>query len=215
MSSGTRIIGVDFDNTLVTYDELLHTVATQRRLSPASAPKSKKSIRDYVRQLPDGEIEWQKLQAIAYGPLIKEAKLIDGVQAFFELCKRNGVKAYIVSHKTEFSRYDETRTNLRTAALGWMAANGFFRTDGLGLAHDAVFFSATRQEKIEQIRQLGCTHFIDDLEETFLEESFPVGVERILYVPHRQSETQPDMKVVTSWQEIGEYFFAAGESSGN
>lgn len=206
MSSGTRIIGVDFDNTLVTYDELLHKIAVQRGLIPASAPKSKMSIRDYIRHLPDGEIEWQKLQAIAYGPLIKEAKLIDGVQAFFELCKRNGVKAYIVSHKTEFSRYDETRTNLRTAALGWMAANGFFRTDGLGLAPDAVFFGATRQEKIEHIRALGCTHFIDDLEETFREPTFSAGVEKFLYAPHGHAPL-PSVTVVATWQALCEHFF--------
>lgn len=203
------IIGIDFDNTLVTYDEILYTVALKRGLIPPTADKSKKIIRDRVRQLPDGEVEWQKLQASVYGPLIMEARLINGVQAFFELCRRNGVKVYIVSHKTEFSRYDETRTNLRTAALGWMAANGFFQTEGLGLSPETVFFCATRGEKIEHIRQLGCTHFIDDLEETFLEENFPVKVERVLYAPSRQTGTLTGVRVVTSWQEISEYFFAA------
>lgn len=203
-----RIIGVDFDNTLVTYDEILYTVAIKRELIPPTADKSKKIIRDRVRQLPDGEIEWQKLQASVYGPLIMEARLINGVQAFFKLCRRNGVKVYIVSHKTEFSRYDETRTNLRTAALGWLAANGFFQAEGLGLSPEDIFFGATRQEKIGYIKQLGCTHFIDDLEETFLEENFPMNVERILYAPHRQSATWPEIKVVMNWQEINEYFFA-------
>ena len=34
----------------------------------------------------------------------------------------------------------------------------------------------------ERIRALGCTHFIDDLEEVFLEPSFPSDVHKILFV---------------------------------
>lgn len=203
------IIGVDFDNTLVTYDEFLHTIAVQRGLVLPTTEKSKKNIRDQIRLSPDGEIDWQKLQALVYGPHMNEARLVVGVPSFFELCKRNKVKVYIISHKTEFANYDETHTGLRAAALNWMAANKFFEADGLGLSPDIVFFSATRQEKIELIQQLGCTHFIDDLEETFLERTFPVDVEKILYAPHRQSAAPPGTKVVATWQEISEYLFDA------
>lgn len=203
------IIGVDFDNTIVTYNELLYKVAVQRGLIPSTVEKSKKDIRDQIRLLPDGEIEWQKLQAIAYGPRISEAKLNAGVWEFFELCKCNNVKVYIVSHKTEFAEYDETRTNLCTTALGWLRANQFFQPAGLGLSLEAVFFGATRQEKIKYIGQLGCTHFIDDLEETFLEEGFPADVEKILYAPCYPRVAMSRVKVITSWHEISEYFFAA------
>jgi hypothetical protein len=206
--SRERIIGVDFDNTLVTYDGLLYNIAVQHGLIPPTTEKNKKCIRDHIRQLPTGEIEWQKLQALAYGPRIGEARLIDGVWTFFKLCKQNGVKVYIVSHKTEFANYDETHTNLRTAALDWMAANKFFKKEGLGLSTEVVFFGAIRQEKIELVRMLGCTHFIDDLEETFLEETFPANVEKILFAPYRQPETLPGVKVLRAWQEINDYFFS-------
>ena len=203
------IIGVDFDNTIVSYDDLMHRVAVQRGLIHPDVRKSKKHIRDSIRQLPDGEIEWQRLQAIVYGPRTGEARLIEGVQTFFNLCKQHKVAVYIISHKTEYANFDETRTNLRLAALAWMRQNSFFETDGLGLSQENVYFESTRREKIERIKHLGCTHFIDDLEETFLEDSFPANVEKILYAPHMQHSFLPGVRVVTTWEEVSDYFFNA------
>lgn len=204
------IIGVDFDNTLVTYGELFHEIALEQGLISPTIDKNKKSIRDHIRGLPDGEVEWQKIQALAYGPRMQDAKLIDGVRTFFKLCNLNNAKVYIISHKTEFVRHDKTQTNLRVEALRWMEENEFFRpaSSGLGLCPDAIFFGETRCQKIDYIKKLCCTHFIDDLEETFLEESFPENVKKILYAPYRSSIVQPKMKVVADWNEINDYFFS-------
>jgi hypothetical protein len=208
------ICGIDFDNTIVTYDELLTTIARERGLidrAPADAAciQTKRNLRDQIRQLPDGEIEWQKCQALLYGQRIGEAKLADGVDAFVKECRRRGIAVHVVSHKTEFSAYDPTGTNLRTAAMNWMIANRFFEADGLGLSPQCVYFAGTRAEKIGRIRQLGCTHFIDDLEETFLEEDFPRATERILYEPGRQSPAPHGVALMRTWQEIRAYFIDA------
>lgn len=203
------IIGVDFDNTLVSYDDIMYSVALEEGLIYSAIRKSKKDIRNRIRQLPDGEMEWQRLQAIVYGPRMGEARLIDGVQTFFELCKQHKVRVYIVSHKTEYASLDETGINLRVAAITWMRRNGFFEADGLGLSQNDVYFESTRREKIERIRHLGCTHFIDDLEETFLEELFPMNAEKILYAPHMQHSSLPGARVFTTWKEISGYFFNA------
>jgi len=202
-----RICGVDFDNTIVTYDELLARIAYERGLLDSDVPATKRTIRDRIRRLPNGEIEWQKCQALLYGSRIREAKLSEGVTRFFQLCRANRIPVYIVSHKTEYSRYDTTGTNLRDAAVGWMAAHKFFDSDGLGLMRDFVYFAGTRQEKILRLAALGCTDFIDDLEETFQEEAFPTGVTRILYEPGRESPPPPGVKLIKSWQEISDYFF--------
>jgi hypothetical protein len=204
-----EIVGVDFDNTILTYDEVLSRIARERGLLGGEAARTKREIRDHIRRLPGGEIEWQKCQALSYGPRIGEARLIEGVPEFFRRCREEGVKVYVVSHKTENSRYDTTGTNLREAALGWMVANGFFEAEGLGLRRDQVFFAATRAEKIERVKQLGCTHFIDDLEETFLEERFPAGTVRLLYEPAGESTPPPEVTRMKSWRQIGEYFFGA------
>jgi hypothetical protein len=204
------ICGVDFDNTLVTYDELLTTIARERGCIGTGPIETKRAIRDRIRRLPDGEIEWQKCQALLYGPRIGEARLSDGVGTFIRLCRQHGIQVHIISHKTEFSRYDPSGTNLRSAAMNWMTANGFFEPDGLGLDPRHVFFAATRDEKIARIRQLVCTHFIDDLEETFLEEAFPLATARILYEPGRQFPAPHGVALMRTWQEICDYLFRAG-----
>lgn len=202
-----RGAGVDFDNTIVTYDELLARIARERGLFDDETFASKRSIRDRIRLLPDGEIEWQKCQALLYGSRIREARLIEGVRPFFRLCRDRGVKTYIISHKTEYSRYDPTGTNLRQAALAWMTRNQFFDADGLCLTPEQVLFAETRQEKIARIKELGCSDFIDDLEETFLEPTFPAGVTRLLYEPGRKTAPPAGVTLMKSWQEISDYFF--------
>jgi len=106
---------------------------------------------------------------------------MDGAGAFIRACRGRGWPLYVVSHKTAVAGYDDTRTNLRDAALAWMASQGFFEQNGLGFSRDHVFFEGTRPAKIERIKTLGCTHFIDDLEEVFLEPSFPAGVKKFLF----------------------------------
>jgi hypothetical protein len=194
---------------LVSYNELLARIARERGLLDSVASDTKRKLRDRIRQLEDGEMEWQKCQALLYGPRIGEATLIEGVDRFFELCRQRAVKVYIVSHKTEFSRYDSTGTNLRSAALHWMTAHGFFEPNGLGLTEEDVFFNGTREEKIDRIARLRCTDFIDDLEETFLEKSFPAATTRILYEPERDSPAPPGVLWMNTWKEISEYFFGA------
>ena len=203
------VIGVDFDNTLVGYDELMTTIATQRGLIPLAPVEGKKGLRDKIRQLPDGETEWQKLQAIAYGVKMGEARLISAVQPFFQLCKLHKVSVYITSHKTQYANLDETGTDLRAAAIEWMSRNRFFEPDGMGLSQDQVYFESTQREKIERIRRLRCTHFIDDLEETFLEDSFPLDVEKILFSQDGSHSSLPGVRAFIKWEEITDYFFHA------
>ena len=209
MTSLPRTCGIDFDNTLVTYDDLLAKIACERGLLDCNPTETKKSIRDRIRLLPDGEIEWQKCQALLYGSRIQEAKLSDGVKQFFELARRRGMRIYIISHKTEFSPYDPSGLSLRQAALNWMARNGFFEDGGLNLKSEDVFFADTRDQKIHYISRLQCTHFIDDLEETLMEGAFPSSTARILYEPGRRSAAPEGIELMKSWREISNYFFGA------
>jgi hypothetical protein len=203
----SAVLGIDFDNTLVTYDALIHRAALERGLIAADIDAAKRSVRDRIRELPDGEIEWQKLQALVYGPLMPQARLVDGVAEFVTACHRGGLRLFIVSHKTEFAGYDATGTNLRTAALDWMTANRFFDARGLGLCRDDVYFEGTRGAKIDRIRALRCSHFIDDLEEVLCDPSFPPGIEKLLFAPDAAGGVSGDLRVMPSWRAIGEYFF--------
>lgn len=203
------VIGVDLDNTLAIFDELLHRVAVEEGLLGPEDIDTKKAIRDAVRKLPQGELKWQKLQGMVYGPKMKGAKLAEGVDEFLKACNRRNIKVYVVSHKTELANHDDTRTNLRESAMRWMEYNGFFDAVGIGLASVDVFFEDTRSAKLDRISQLGCTHFIDDLEEVILDEEFPSQVLGILYAPDAAHHDLPGVAVANNWQEINHYFFGA------
>ena len=200
-------VGVDFDNTLVDYDNLIHRVAMERGLVGPGPTQGKKHVRDAIRELEDGEVLWQKVQALVYGPRMPEATISPGAMDFLRACSANQVKVSVVSHKTEFANYDETGTNLRSAALAWLEANRLLDIKNSGLSVAAVYFESTRQEKLERILRLGCSHFIDDLEETFLEKTFPETVEKILYNPQNSEFPTPGVKLAGNWQRITEYLF--------
>jgi hypothetical protein len=203
----TATIGIDFDNTIVGYDVVMCRIASERGLIDGNGERTKRAVRDQIRQLPDGEIEWQKLQALAYGPLMSEARLLEGADEFIRRCRYAGIAVFIVSHKTAYAKYDDTRTDLRAAAMQWMTAHRFFDPGGIGLSCRAVYFESTRADKIARIEQVGCSHFIDDLEEVFLEPSFPRGVEKILYAPDASTVSASGATIVPTWRALCDYFF--------
>ena len=129
------------------------------------------------------------------------------MESFFETCKQHTCDVFIISHKTEYASQDETHTNLRVAALEWMTSHRFFDPDGFGLSDAEVFFEDSRHNKLERIRRLGCTHVVDDLEETFTESSFPTDVTKILYSPEGPTSSQPDIQTARNWQQVTDYIF--------
>ena len=205
------ILGVDFDNTLVNYDNVIYQSALQSGLIISGTEKNKKNIRDKIRELPDGEIKWQKLQAYVYGKGMENSILFDGVKEFFDVCRGAAINVFIISHKTEFASMDEHGINLRDTAIDWMKQNRFFDNEGLGLSPDKIYFEATRQGKIERIKQLGCTHFIDDLEETFLEKKFPFNTKKILFTPHLGNCQDKGVFVANDWKMVERYVFGTKE----
>lgn len=197
------IVGVDFDNTIVDYDEVFVRRAAETGLIEIGEELSKRRVRDRIRSLAGGEISWQGLQAYAYTKGMAGASLIDGVRDFFSSCRRAGVPVYIVSHKTAYPPAAFEQLDLRASATSWMKAHGFFDADGLGLDRGRVFFESTRADKIARIKALDCTHFIDDLEEVLLDEGFPPETRKILYSPEARPAAK-DIFVAESWRRIHE-----------
>jgi hypothetical protein len=194
------IIGIDFDNTIASYDEVMYRLAVEWGWIDARLPRNKRLVRNALRALPEGELKWRRLQTHCYGPGMREATPMEGVGTFFAKCRERGVPVRIVSHKTEYANFGDPSVNLRAAALDWMKQQDFF-----GVPRDQVFFEDTRAQKIERIRVLGITHFVDDLEETFLEESFPPQVAKILYAPQPVHKSNGEWRSFGSWAEIGRH----------
>ena len=200
-------IGLDFDNTIVAYDEIFLAMARQWGLIPEHFSGAKTQLRDWLRAATDGELQWQRLQGHVYGKQMENAKLFPGVAGFFQQCKHNGVTVYIVSHKTEYAHHDPDNTNLRQAAWGWMEKNAFFKPDGFNIDKDNVFFNDTRDAKLRKIRQLRCDVFIDDLAEVFTDSGFPRQVQAILFDPQKSGKNNGQYNVFGHWNEINDALF--------
>jgi hypothetical protein len=202
------LIGVDFDNTIVCYDELFHQVAAARGLIPAGIPARKNAVRDHLRRAGQEDL-WTELQGLVYGPEMREARPFPGVLECFTRCSSLGIQVRIISHRTRHPYLGEPY-DLHQSARQWLAARGFCDPARLGLRECDVFLELTRQDKLARIAETGCTHFIDDLPEFLSEAGFPAGVERILFDPgdtHRQWRASGR---ATSWAAMEKLLF--GES---
>lgn len=194
-------VGLDLDNTLAGYDRLFALAAAECGYLSAAAAPSKQAVRAAIRALPDGERKWRQLQARVYGPRMIEAEVAPGATVAVRRLQEAGAEIAIVSHKSRYAAEDAGGADLREAALGWLAAKGFFSR--LGLRRDAVFFEDDRQRKLGRIGELGCTHFVDDLEEVLGDPAFPEGVERLLYAPCGACAAGP-WRRCASWTEVGD-----------
>ena len=199
-------IGIDFDNTVASYDDVFLELAKRRGLVEHAFQGGKQALRDAIRLMPDGEMSWQHLQGSVYGKCMPRASLFEGVDKFLRRCRGMGGNIFIVSHKTEFGHFDPEQFNLRKTALDWMSARGFFSASGYGIPIENVYFEASRNEKLARIAALACTHFIDDLEEVLSDPHFPAGVTRILFAQTRLG-IAADTIHCKSWREIAEVVF--------
>jgi hypothetical protein len=194
------VIGVDFDNTIVCYDELFHRVAVEQGLIPASVPATKSEVRQYLEARGQGDT-WTELQGDVYGVRLPSAPAFPGVLEFFRYCISTGVPLSIISHKTRYPALGP-RHDLHQAADQWLEAQGFYDPQRIGLTRSNVYFELTQCEKVDRIVQVGCSCFIDDLPEVLMNPGLPSNVQRILFDPHGQHSTAERLLRTGSWSEI-------------
>ncbi|MBI3317680.1 MAG: haloacid dehalogenase-like hydrolase [Candidatus Omnitrophica bacterium] len=206
------LIGLDFDNTIVCYDQVFHRIAWEEGWIPKDLPQTKGSVRDYLRQAGKEEV-WIQLQGRVYGSRILEAPPFPGVAEFFIRCKERGTPIVIVSHKTRFP-FRGPAVDLHHAASEWFTHHRFFRPSSKGLLPHGVYFEETKEGKLSRIGSLGCTHFVDDLPEFLLEPGFPVQVERILFNPGGMGASDPHFYRATSWRNVEERIFGKRDPAG-
>jgi len=198
-------IGIDFDNTIIAYDEVFCAMAKSSGLLDPDFSGRKQAVRDAIRLLPDGELAWQRLQGQVYGKGIAGATLVAGVEGFLRRCSSERCAVAVVSHKTEYGHFDPERTNLRQAALDWMQTQGLF-AGAQSIPLENVYFESTRADKLRRIAALELTHFIDDLEEVLIDPGFPPDVERILFADGEQKGAVPYI-ICPTWRNIEEQVF--------
>lgn len=191
-------LGLDFDNTLISYDQLFRQVALEQALIPEQIAASKNAVRDHLRAQGQ-EDSWTRLQGEVYGGRILEAQPYPGMRAVLqELCDRE-IAMVIVSHKTRRPFLGEP-WDLHAAARSWLAKHGFHDTGGLNWSQEQVFFELTKEAKVARIMSLGCTHYVDDLPEIL--EMIPDSVDRILFSPSATTQPRAGWKHMSAWHEL-------------
>lgn len=196
-------IGIDFDNTIVSYDSLFHKVAREQGVVPVTTPQNKVAVRDHLRAI-GREAVWTEMQGYVYGARMDEAEAYPGVIDFFRWARASGVTLCIVSHKT-LHPFIGPKYDLHQAARDWIETH---LVDTLGplIAPERVFFELTKEAKWDRIGDTGCGCFIDDLPEILLAERFPGGVERILFDPEGHHESVAGITRMTAWADIQRHF---------
>src|ERR1043165_1799053 len=71
------VLGIDFDNTLVSYDGVFHQVARDQGLITPEIGHGKDDVRKYLRSV-EREDDWTALQGEVYGARMDLASLYDG-----------------------------------------------------------------------------------------------------------------------------------------
>lgn len=196
-------IGIDFDNTIVSYDALFYKVAREQDVVPADTPVNKVAVRDYLRQAGKEEV-WTAMQGYVYGARMNEATAYPNVLEFLYQASQAGHQLAIVSHKTKHP-FLGPQYDLHAAAHAWVQQH--LHRDGLPLiAVESVFFELTKDAKLQRATQWGCELFIDDLPEILLAPGFPAAAQRVLFDPesHHRPEDFPECQVVQSWAELGQ-----------
>jgi hypothetical protein len=202
-------IGIDFDNTMACYDQAFAEVAALMGFQFSHEVATKVNVKQSIQDSPDGDMLWQRLQGQVYGKHMLLAKVFPGLHEFIYLAKMRGHEVFVVSHKSEFGHFDEEHVSLRGQAMLWLEKNNFFHTNQLQLKKENIFFESTREDKIQRIQDLECTHFIDDLQEVFAEPIFPHHTQKILFSPSVSICDKSPIKVASSWRNITAQVFCS------
>ena len=171
-------IGLDFDNTIVCYDQAIEILAEQTFSPPVGLPRTKLALRDFLRQ--EGrEPEWTAFQGALYGPGLQHAQPFPQAIETMLALQEQGHELVIVSHRS-LRPYAGPAYDLHAAARDWVRE----RLESQGLFKDGhVYFHETREAKIAAIGSLGCDVFLDDLPEVLGDAWFPTKTQGILFDP--------------------------------
>lgn len=194
-------IGLDFDNTIVSYDYLFHHIALEQGLIPEDLAVNKFEVRNYLRQAGKENL-WTQMQGYVYGARMDEAEAYEGAVAFLGWAKKSGHKVAIISHKTKFPFAGE-KYDLHAAATSWIETN-LSDESGWLVQPENIFFEPTKENKISKIASFECDVFLDDLPEILEAVNFPNKIRRVLFDPENKHFLEPVSSIlkVNSWREF-------------
>ena len=194
-------IGLDFDNTIVCYDQAIALLADEFFELPKELPRTKLVLREFLR---DGgrETDWTAFQGELYGPGMRLAQPFEGAISTMQHLVAKGHELMIVSHRSR-QPYAGKQHDLHEAAKSWvrnhLEGKGLFRDDS-----SSVNFLETREEKVARISELGCQAFVDDLPEVLNSKGFPIRAIKVLFDPTGLIKNWTKCHRISAWQELTE-----------
>lgn len=193
------LVGLDFDNTLVQYDNLFHKMAIKSGLIDKTVPVDKKEIREFMHRKGKNH-EFTLMQGQVYGKEILQAKQSDGMKETLIELHRKGVRIKIISHKTQFP-YKGPKYDLRKAAMRWLEENELISEENTGLTKNDIYFESSLENKLRRIKTLGCTHYVDDLEEVV--NNIDGNIKRIHYNPKGAAANyKKSVQSANTWDQV-------------
>ncbi|WP_320675958.1 hypothetical protein [Prochlorococcus sp. MIT 1300] len=193
-------LGLDFDNTLVSYDQVFYDLALSKKLITEEVAPTKVDIRSHLIQK-GLEDDFTSLQGEVYGSQLANMVCSNTVKCALKYAKSQGFQLFIISHKTKFP-YKGPKYDLHKAATRWLEGNDFFdEADGL-ITRSDVYFEPTMEKKVKRIVGVKCTHFIDDLSQVL--ESIPAYIKRIHFNP-LQKKSSDRYCQMTDWKELKDW----------
>jgi hypothetical protein len=195
-------IGIDFDNTIACYDQVFPVIAQELGFIAKTGDFTKAQVKKEILSTVDGDLNWQKLQGQIYGKYMNKAAFFPGFVEFLYLAKIRGHEVFVVSHKSPYGHFDEAKISLPEEAGKWLYANELVDANAWVLARKDIFFEPTRELKIDRIRELRCTHFIDDLQEVLDEAAFPADIIKYLFDPQKASVEESRNRKAGSWRSL-------------
>lgn len=192
------IIGLDFDNTIVSYTGAIETLSTSIPDLPNDISRTKVGLRDYLRKS-GREAEWTAFQGRLYGPGMKYAIPFPGaVDAMIRL-KDMGHQLKIISHRSRHP-YAGPNYDLHQEGSTWIHKH--LMSQGLFTEDYSFVFLESKNEKIKEIIASRCNFFLDDLPEVLDDSNFPVDTKAILFDPYHNYAGISNFARALSWDHF-------------
>ena len=193
-------LGLDFDNTIVSYDSLFHKVALEQGVVPPDTPPSKLAVRDHLRRVGQEDI-WTEMQGYVYGARMMEAATFPGVVECLHWARQAGIEVSIVSHKTKHP-FIGPAYDLHAIARQWIEHHLSHQGQPL-IPGQQIFFELTKDSKLARITECGFDFFLDDLPEILTASGFPAQRTGALLFDPAESESLPDHATrLSHWDQV-------------
>lgn len=181
-----KIIGLDFDNTIVEYEQLFSELGREMGYIDNESIITKEQVKKHIHKHYSKEI-FTELQGIIYGKEMMKSKPANNVVSSLKELKARGYELKIISHKTMYPILGE-RINLHESARKWLSMHNICSGNQDIIEEGNIFFEETIEKKVERIKNEQCMIFIDDLVKVL--KLVPHHIKRIHYMPEETKKIE-------------------------